>query len=43
MCATPILDMPDFTKPFILECDDFGIGLGIVLAQQGRPIAFTSK
>ena len=42
MCLTPVLAMPDFTKTFIVECDDLGNGIDVVLMQEGKPIAFES-
>ena len=43
MCTTPILAMPDFSKPFTIENDACDNGLGVFLLQDERPIAFTSK
>jgi len=43
MTSTPILTTPNFTKPFFLECDTFGIAIGAVLMQDNHPIAFESR
>ena len=36
----PMLTLPDFSKMFLIERDAFGNGLGIVLMQEGRPLAY---
>ena len=38
-----MLSLPNFSKQFIVETDATGSGLGVVLMQEGKPMAYFSK
>jgi hypothetical protein len=42
LTTTPILVMPDMEKPFSINCDVSGQGLGCVLMQDGHVVAYAS-
>ncbi|KAD5961022.1 hypothetical protein E3N88_12495 [Mikania micrantha] len=43
LMSTPIIKLPDFSKPFIVECDASSDGIGAILSQEEHPIAYFSK
>lgn len=36
--SSPVLSMPHFQLPFVIECDASGIAVGAVLTQEGQPL-----
>ena len=43
LTTTPILVLPDVRKPFLVYCDACYTGLGCVLMQEGRVVAYSSR
>ena len=39
----PVLQMPDFDRPFIMDCDASGVGFSAILHQGDGPLAFFSR
>ncbi|GJQ92987.1 putative reverse transcriptase domain-containing protein [Tanacetum coccineum] len=42
LCNAPVLALPDGPKDFVVYCDVSGIGLGCMLMQRGKVIAYGS-
>lgn len=43
LISAPVLALPDFEKPFVIETDASDKGIGPVLQQGGHPIAYVSR
>jgi hypothetical protein len=43
MTTLPVLQIPNFSKDFVIETDASGVAIGAVLSQGGHPLAYFSK
>ena len=43
MCNAPLLVLPNFDKTFEIEYDANGIGIGVILMQDQRPLMYFSE
>ncbi|GKA40101.1 putative reverse transcriptase domain-containing protein [Tanacetum coccineum] len=43
LCNAPVLALPDGPKDFVVYCNASGLGLGCVLMQRGKVIAYASR
>ncbi|GKE62406.1 putative reverse transcriptase domain-containing protein [Tanacetum coccineum] len=43
LCNVPVLALPDRPEDFVVYCDASGLGLGCVLMQRGKVIAYASR
>jgi hypothetical protein len=43
MTTTSVLAIPNFNKIFVIETNALDAKIGVVLSQQGRPVAYLSR
>jgi hypothetical protein len=43
LSTAPVLHLPDFSVPFVVDCDASGTGFDVVLHQNAGPLAFFSR
>lgn len=43
MISVSVLGIPDLSQPFVVETDTSGVGIGVVLMQNKRPLAYFSQ
>ena len=43
LITEPVLALPDFSLPFVIETDACDAGIGAILSQKGHPLAYVSR